>query len=122
VTTNDFTNSKSQDGLSVKLWHGKRIVLVGMDADDPEPHFVGFFIDEQTPESTAFVAFRNRLNFSYRNRSAAKAPHRLRNLPSAEAPFQKSRWIQFSFDPKVGDTCRVTKKHFLAPPLIEPLT
>jgi len=35
-----------------------------------------------------------------------------RNFPSTDAPFQKFRWIQFPFDPKVGKyTYRVTKKH-----------
>jgi len=108
----DFTNSKSIDGLSVKLWRGERMVLIGMDVNDPEPDFVGFSIEEQSPGSNAFVALRNRLNFSYGNQPASKAVNGFRNFPSTDAPFQKFRWVQFPFDPKVGEyTYRVTKKH-----------
>ena len=39
---NEFTNTASKDGLSVKLWRGERMVLIGMDIDNPEPDFVGF--------------------------------------------------------------------------------
>ena len=108
----DFTNSKTTDGLSVKLWRGERMILIGMDVDDPEPDFVGFSIEEQGPAANAFVPLRNRLNFSYGNRSVSAAVNGYRNFPSTEAPFQKFRWIQFPFDPKPGEyTYRVTKKH-----------
>jgi phosphatidylserine/phosphatidylglycerophosphate/cardiolipin synthase-like enzyme len=108
----DFTKSKTIDGLSVKLWRGERMVLIGMDVDNPEPDFVGFSIEEQTPGSDAFVPLRNRLNFSYGDQSASMAVNGFRNFPSTDAPFQKFRWIQFPFDPKVGTyTYRVTKKH-----------
>ena len=52
----DFTKSKTIDGLSVKLWRGERMVLIGMDVDNPEPDFVGFSIEEQSPGSDAFCA------------------------------------------------------------------
>ena len=109
---NDFTNSKSTDGLTVKLWRGERMVLIGMDVDNPESDFVGFSIEEQTPGSNAFVSLRNRLNFSYGNQTAMEAVNGFRNFPSTEAPFQKFRWIQFPPDPIVGEyTYRVTKQH-----------
>jgi hypothetical protein len=108
----DFTKSQTIDGLSVKLWRGERMVLIGMDVDNPEPDFVGFSIEEQSPESNAFLPLRNRLNFSYGDQSASMAVDGFRNFPSTDAPFQKFRWIQFPFDPKVGTyTYRVTKKH-----------
>ena len=108
----EFTKSKSTDGLSVKLWRGERMVLIGMDVDDPEPDFVGFSIEEQSPGSKAFLPLRNRLNFSYGNQTTAKAVNGYRNFPSTDAPFQKFRWIQFPFDPKPGEyTYRITKKH-----------
>src|SRR6476620_12285640 len=109
---NDFTNSKATDGMSVKLWRGERMVLIGMDVDNPEPDFVGFSIEEQAPGSKAFVPLRNRLNFSYGNQTAAEAVDGFRNFPSTEAPCQKFRWIQFPADPIVGEyTYRVTKQH-----------
>jgi hypothetical protein len=112
---NDFTNSKSLDGLSVKLWRGERMVLIGMDVDDPEPDFVGFSIEVQSPGSNAFVALRNRLNFSYGTQPASEAVNGFRNFLSTDAPFQKFRWIHFPYDPKIGEyTYRVTKKHMKA--------
>jgi phosphatidylserine/phosphatidylglycerophosphate/cardiolipin synthase-like enzyme len=108
----DFTNSKSAAGLTVKLWRGERMVLIGMDVDNPEPDFVGFAIEEQGPDSDSFVPLRNRLSFSYGKRSPSTAVNGFRNFPSTDAPFQKFRWIQFPFDPKTGEyTYRVTKKH-----------
>src|SRR6516225_5016654 len=106
----DFTNSKTLDGLSVKLWRGERMALVGMDVDDPEPDFVGFSIEVQSPGSDGFQPLRNRLAFSYPKSSALKAVDGNRNFPSTEAPFQKFRWIHFPYDPTGGDyTYRVTK-------------
>lgn len=108
----DFTKSITIDGLSVKLWRGERMVLIGMDVDNPEPDFVGFSIEEQSPGSNDFLPLRNRLNFSYGDQSASMAVNGFRNFPSTVAPFQKFRWIQFPFDPKVGKySYRVTKKH-----------
>src|ERR1700722_8978545 len=107
----DFINSKTVNGLTVKLWRGERMVLIGMDADAPEPDFVGFAIEEQAPAGNTFVPLRNRLNFSY-DRSPAVAVNGYRNFLSTEAPFQKFRWVQFPFNPIPGEyTYRVTKKH-----------
>ena len=88
------------------------MVLIGMDVDNPEPDFVGFAIEEQTPGSNGFVPLRNRLNFSYGQQTALDAVDGYRNYPSTDAPFQKFRWIQFPYDPKPGIyTYRITKKH-----------
>jgi hypothetical protein len=47
----DFTNAKETNGLSVKLWRGERMCLIGMDVDEPEPDFVGFSIEVKSPGS-----------------------------------------------------------------------
>ncbi len=107
-----FTNGKTTDGFSVKLWRGERMALIGMDVDEPEPDLVGFSIEVQSPGSDTFQPLRNRLNFSYGGTPAVKAVNGYRNYPSTEAPFQKFRWIHFPYDPKGGEyTYRVTKKH-----------
>lgn len=109
---NEFTNSASKDGLSVKLWRGERMVLIGMDVENPEPDFVRFAIEEKTPDSNDFAPLRNQLNFSYGEKSALDTVDGDRNYASTEAPFQKFRWIQFPSDPKPGIyTYRVTNKH-----------
>ena len=38
----DFANAKQSNSLSVKLWRGERMCLVGMDVNGPEPDFVDF--------------------------------------------------------------------------------
>jgi hypothetical protein len=35
-----FVNAKTVDRFSGKLWRGERMVLLGMDVDDPEPDLV----------------------------------------------------------------------------------
>ncbi len=108
----EFTNSKTLDGLSVKLWRGERMALIGMDVDDPEPDFVGFSIEVQSPGSDGFQPLRNRLAFSYPESSALKSVDGYRNFPSTEAPFQKFRWVHFPYNPTDGEyTYRVTKQH-----------
>ena len=37
----DFANAKQSKSLSVKLWRGERMCLVGMDVNGPEPDLVG---------------------------------------------------------------------------------
>ena len=61
----DFANAKQATGLSVKLWRGERMCLVGMDVDAPEPDLVGFSIEVKSPGSADFMPLRNRLAFSY---------------------------------------------------------
>ena len=107
----DFTNAKSTGGLNLKLWRGERMALIGMDVADPEPDFVGFSIEVQSPGSSQFSPLRNRLNFSY-DKPASQAVDGFRNFPSTDAPFQKFRWLHFPYNPKGGEyTYRVTKKH-----------
>ena len=110
----EFSNSKTVDGFSVKLWRGERMALIGMDVDEPEPDFVGFSIEVQSPGSEKFQPLRNRLAFSY-PQSAVESVDGYRNFPSTMAPFQKFRWIHFPYDPQPGDyTYRVTKQHMKA--------
>jgi hypothetical protein len=99
----DFTNNKTVDGFSVKLWRGERMALIGMDVDNPEPDLVGFSIEVQSPGSPQFQPLRNRLNFSYHGTPPIAAVDGYRNYPSTEAPFQKFRWIHFPYDPKGGE-------------------
>jgi phosphatidylserine/phosphatidylglycerophosphate/cardiolipin synthase-like enzyme len=107
-----FTNSKTIDGFSVKLWRGERMALIGMDVGEPEPDLVGFSIEVRNPGSGNFEFLRNRLNFSYGTTPVAEAVNGYRNYSSDEAPFQKFRWIHFPYDPKGGKYLyRVTKKH-----------
>jgi hypothetical protein len=107
-----LTDAKSVDGFSVKLWRGERMVLIGMDVDQPEPDFVGFSIEVQSPGSPQFFPLRNRLNFAYSNAPDAKSVDGYRNFDSTQAPFQKFRWIHFPYNPKDGVyQYRVTKQH-----------
>lgn len=106
-----FTNSNSNSGLTVKLWRGERMCLIGMDVDAPEPDFVGFSIEVRSPGQTTFQPLRNRINFSY-DQPVSTAVDGFRNFPSTAAPFQKFRWIHFPYDPQDGNySYRVTKQH-----------
>jgi hypothetical protein len=107
----DFTNAKETNGLSVKLWRGERMCLIGMDVDEPEPDFVGFSIEVKSPGSAGFMPLRNRLAFSY-DKPVSQAVDGYRNYSSLEAPFQKFRWVHFPYEPKGGTySYRVTKQH-----------
>ena len=106
------TESQSANGLSVKLWRGERMVLIGMDVDAPEADLVGFSIEVQSPGSPVFMPLRNRLNFSYGDKPADKSVDGFRNFDSTQAPFQKFRWTHFPQNPKDGVyQYRVTKQH-----------
>jgi phosphatidylserine/phosphatidylglycerophosphate/cardiolipin synthase-like enzyme len=106
-----FANTKQNSGLSVKLWRGERMCLIGMDVDDPEPDFVGFSIEVKAPGAADFEPLRNRIAFSY-DKPADQAVDGFRNYSSLEAPFQKFRWVHFPFEPKGGTyNYRVTKQH-----------
>ncbi len=118
----DFTNAKQSSGLSVKLWRGERMCLVGMDVDQPEPDFVGFSIEVKSPGSAGFEPLRNRLAFSY-DRPIQSAVDGYRNYSSLEAPFQKFRWVHFPYEPKGGTyTYRVTKQHMPSDGVLKPGT
>ncbi|MGA8027538.1 MAG: phospholipase D-like domain-containing protein, partial [Bryobacteraceae bacterium] len=108
-----FTNAKTIEGFSVKLWRGERMVLIGMDVDNPEADLVGFSIEVQSPgDKSGFEPLGNRLAFSYPKSNALRAVTGSRIFPSTEAPFQKFRWIHFPNDPKPAQyTYRVTKQH-----------
>ena len=107
----DFKVSDSKNGLSVKLWRGERMCLIGMDVNQPEDDFVGFSIEVRNPGAPGFIPLRNRLNFSY-TQPVALAVNGYRNFPSTEAPFQKFRWADFPPESKAGKyTYRITKKH-----------
>lgn len=104
-----LTSSNSCDGLTVKLWRGERMVLIGMDVDQPEPDFVGFSIEVKSPGSPNFVPLRNRLAFDYAGEGTVNG---FRNFDSTVAPFQKFRWLHFPYQPKDGVyQYRVTKQH-----------
>ena len=111
MSSNAFTNEVSKQGLAVKLWRGEHMAMIGMDVSNPEPDFVGFAIEVQSPGNRAFAPLRNRLAFSY-DQKANSTVDGYRNFPSTEAPFQKFRWIHFPYDPQGGKyTYRVTKMH-----------
>jgi len=108
---NDFENRNEKDGLTVKLWRGERMCLLGFDVREPEDDFVGFAIECRSPGSREFFTLRNRIAFSY-DRATAEAVTGSRNFASTESPFQKFRWVHFPYDPKEGTyTYRVTKMH-----------
>ena len=112
MSSTAFINSNTVNGFSLKLWRGERMVLLGMDVDNPEPDFVGFAIEVQRPGGNGFIALRNRLAFSYGGAAPADAVNGRRNFSSLDAPFQKFRWIHFPYQPQPGSyTYRVTKRH-----------
>ena len=105
----DFEKRKSKSGLTVKLWRGERMCLLGFDVKNPEHDFVGFAIECQEPGAAGFTPLLNRLAFSYKPGESVNGD---RQFPSAKAPFQKFRWIHFPPDVKDGIyTYRVTKMH-----------
>jgi len=111
TSSQDFTNATVKSDLSVKLWRGERMCLIGMDLKAPEDDFVGFSIEVKSPGSNQFQPLRNRLNFSY-DKPAIEAVTGYREYPSTDAPFQKFRWVHFPYQPRSGMyTYRVTKKH-----------
>ena len=108
---NDYSNTVSSKSLTLKLWRGERMCLLGMDVTNPEPDFVGFSIEVKSPGETTFLPLRNRLAFSY---PTATAPSMIdsKQFSSLQAPFQKFRWVHFPQNPKPGTySYRVTKQH-----------
>jgi phosphatidylserine/phosphatidylglycerophosphate/cardiolipin synthase-like enzyme len=106
------TTASSSDGLTVKLWRGERMVLIGMDVDAPEADFVGFSIEVQSPGSPQFLPLRNRLAFEYAGAADAPTVDGYRNFDSTTAPFQRFRWVHFPQDPQDGTYLyRSTKQH-----------
>ena len=97
------------DSLSLKLWRGERMCLLGMDVANPDPSFVGFAIEVQSPKAAGFAPLRNRLAFAY---PAGTTLSGNREYPTTEAPLQTFRWIHFPYDPQPGRYAyRVTMMH-----------
>ena len=111
-TMNDqFIAKEVTNDLTLKLWRGERMCLIGMDVTNPADDFVGFAIEVKAPGALAFVPLNNRLAFSYAA-PIKQAVTGARWYSSLEAPFQKFRWIDFPNDPKGGDyEYRVTEMH-----------
>jgi hypothetical protein len=106
-----FTSKQTKGGLTVKLWRGERMCLIGMNVDKPAADFVGFAIEVKGPNEKGFRPLNNRLAFAY-DKPVAKAVTGGRWYSSLGAPFQKFRWIHFPDDPKGGKyTYRVTVMH-----------
>ena len=107
---NDHSNSVVHKSLTVKLWRGERMCLIGMDVADPEDDFVGFSIEVKRPGASDFMPLRNRLAFSYPDKQPSGSG--AKQFPSLQAPFQAFRWVHFPQQPQPGIyTYRVTKQH-----------
>jgi phosphatidylserine/phosphatidylglycerophosphate/cardiolipin synthase-like enzyme len=108
----DFENADTTPGLSMKLWRGERMCLIGFDVAAPAPaDLVGFAIEARAPGKRKFEPLKNRLAFSY-DEPVATAVTGARKFPSTEAPFQKFRWVDFPFEPRAGKyTYRGTAMH-----------
>jgi phosphatidylserine/phosphatidylglycerophosphate/cardiolipin synthase-like enzyme len=105
-----FMNAAQSGNLSVKLWRGERMCLIGMDVANPEPDFVGLSIEVKGPGASDYAPLKNRLNFDYT--AASPGVDGFRNYDSTSAPFQKFRWIHFPANPQEGTYLyRVTKLH-----------
>jgi phosphatidylserine/phosphatidylglycerophosphate/cardiolipin synthase-like enzyme len=107
------TSTASGGSLTIKLWRGERMCLIGMDVKDPEPDFVGFSIEVKNPTASAFTPLRNRIAFTYPPGTPKVTGNK--QFSSREAPFQKFRWVHFPQNPAAGEySYRVTKWHMLA--------
>jgi hypothetical protein len=118
-----FENAASEQGLSMKLWRGERMCLIGFDVAAPAPaDLVGFAIECRAPGTRRFQPLGNRLAFSY-DEPVAEAVTGARKYPSTEAPFQKFRWVHFPFNPRRGRyRYRGTAMHMPADGKLEPGT
>jgi hypothetical protein len=106
-----YTDVQTNGSLTLKLWRGERMCLMGMDVANPEPDFVGFSIEVKSPGAPAFVFLRNRLAFSYPN-AAQPSATAARQFPSNVSPFQTFRWVHFPQTVQAGEySYRVTKQH-----------
>jgi len=119
----DFENADTKSGLSMKLWRGERMCLIGFDVSAPAPaDLVGFAIECRAPGKRKFEPLKNRLAFSY-DKPIATAVTGARKYPSTQAPFQKFRWIDFPFEPRTGKyVYRGTAMHMPSDGKLEPGT
>lgn len=109
----NFTSTASSGSLTIKLWRGERMCLIGMDVKNPEPDFVGFSIEVKNPTASTFTPLRNRIAFSYPPGTPKVTGDKL--FSSCDAPFQKFRWVHFPQNPASGEySYRVTKWHMPA--------
>ncbi len=104
------TTKVKSGSLTVALWRGERMCLIGMNIDPvPPPDFAGFAIEVKSPAAAGFSFLRNRLAFSYPSGTNVTG---FRQFPTNEAPLQTFRWIHFPQDPKAGVySYRVTAMH-----------
>jgi phosphatidylserine/phosphatidylglycerophosphate/cardiolipin synthase-like enzyme len=117
---NDYTNTVTNKSLTLKLWRGERMCLLGMDVTKPEADFVGFSIEVKSPGSPGFIPLRNRLAFSY---PPATEPSTIdsKQFSSLQAPFQKFRWVHFPQNVQPGQySYRVTKQHMPKDGVVKP--
>lgn len=116
---NDYTNTTISGSLTLKLWRGERMCLLGMDVASPEDDFVGFSIEVKRPGVSTFTALRNRLAFSYPD--AGPSAKGDKQFSSIDAPFQAFRWVHFPQSPQPGIyTYRVTKQHMKTDGVLTP--
>lgn len=104
------TKTSHSGSLTITLWRGERMCLIGMNITPTPPvDFVGFAIAVQSPGAQALVFLRNRLAFSYPAHTDVTG---FRQFPTNEAPLQTFRWIHFPQDPKPGSyRYQVTAMH-----------
>jgi len=116
----DFENADTKPGLSMKLWRGERMCLIGFDVPPPVPaDLVGFAIECRAPGARRFQPLKNRLAFSY-DQPIATAVTGARKYPSTEAPFQKFRWVDFPFEARAGKyVYRGTAMHMPSDDMLE---
>jgi PLD-like domain len=96
----DFERREENDGLTLKLWRGEGMSLLGFDLerDSVTPQFVGFAVRCKHPGAADFVELSNRIAFHYTGANAGK-----KFFPTSKAPYQKFRWVHFPREVVPGD-------------------
>ena len=95
-----FRTTEENDGLTLKLWRGEGMSLLGFDLerDSVTPQFVGFAVRCKHPGAADFVELSNRIAFHYTGANAGK-----KFFPTSKAPYQKFRWVHFPREVVPGD-------------------
>ena len=112
----NFTNTVISKSLTLKLWRGERMCLLGMDVTNPEPDFVGFSIEVKSPGFARIHPFAQPPSLSPIRTATAPSTVDSKQFPLLEAPFQKFRWVHFPQNPSPertataspNSTCRRT--------------